>query len=219
MFANHQPLISSYARQNPDNFARVLKFVILTIRTRLFNIPADMETLESAQSAEELGGVLYGWKVDSVAQIDTEKESLFEQAESIVYHAESERHAAENLLVLFLGIKGLGLAKAGFAAQLIYGISACLDSHNLERFGINPNHIRSSCYKKAKTHKTRVKNIARYCDYVEKCGGTESLWNSWCDYVFNRPDELGLKMNHNVAVYHSAEHVSALHCESLGIET
>lgn len=217
MFANHQPIISGYARENPENFARVLKFVILTIRTRLFNMPADMETLESARTADEISGVLYGFKGQSVAEIDINRDSLYAQAESISYHAETPRHAAENLIDLFTSIHGLGLAKAGFCAQLIYGVSACLDSHNIERFGLSYAALKSSTFKGAKTLKTRRKWIARYCDYVEQCGGTESIWDSWCDYVYKRPDAVGYKMNHNQSVYKSAEHVSALHCESLGL--
>lgn len=214
MFANHQPVISAYARENPENFANVLKFVILTIRARLFNIPADMDTLERPETPDALAGVLYGFKADSIAQIEREAESLHWQAESIVYHAESERETAANLLNLFTGVHGFGLAKAGFAAQLIYGVSACIDSHNLARFNIAASAIKSSTFKNAKAHKTRDKWIQRYCDIVKKCGGTESLWDSWCEYVYARPDTVGAKIG---VAYHSAEHVSALHCTSLGL--
>lgn len=217
MFKNHQPIISEYGRANPDNMARVLKFVILTIQTRLFNIPADMAALESARVPEELAGVLYGWKPDAVLQIDADKAAIFHQAESIYYHAANDREAAEELLPLFAQLRGLGLAKSGFACQLIYGVSACLDSHNIERFGIPWQNIKSSGLKNAKKLATRRKWISRYCDYVDKCGGTESLWDSWCEYVFNRPDETGFRMNGNRRAYESAYHVSALHCESLGL--
>lgn len=217
MFANHQPIISEYARQNPDNFARVLKFVILTIRARLFNLPAAMETLENPESESEQASLLYGFKSASIAQIDADADSLFEQAELIFYHAESPRAAAESLLNLFTTIHGFGLAKAGFAAQLIYGVSACLDSHNIERFNIAAAALKSSTFKNAKTAKTRAKWIRRYCELVEKCGGTESLWDSWCEYVFNKPDPTGYKMSGNKSAYKSVNHVSAIHCESLGL--
>lgn len=218
MFAKHQKRISEYGRKSPENMARVLKFVILTIRTRMHNLPADMETLDSGgQVSEDLPAILYGFKLDSCNQIDAEADALYWQAEEIVYHATSEREAAENLLDLFTGIHGLGLAKAGFVCQLIYGVSACLDSHNIARFNIPWSHMKSSTFKNAKTLKTRRKHISRYCDYVERCGGTESLWDSWCEFVYNRPDETGFKMNGNRAAYKSAFHVSALHCESLGL--
>ncbi len=222
MFSTHQKRISLYARQNPENFARVMKFVIITIRNRLFNCKADMATLDSGgETADEIDAVLYGFKRKSIDQIDAEKDSLFAQAESIVFHATSEREAAENLLDLFTGIHGLGLAKAGFVCQLIYGVSACLDSHNIARFNIPWSHMKSATFKNARTIKTRRKWITRYCDYVEQAGGganhCESLWDSWCDFVYNRPDETGFKMNGNQLAYNSAYHVSALHCESLGL--
>lgn len=217
MFRVHQKTISDYARKNPENFARTLNFVILTIRTRLFNVPADMAILDNPENEESLSGILYGWKVDSIAQIDAEKESLYAQAEFIFYAAESDRDAAEKLLNLFTGIRGLGMAKAGFAAQLIYGVSACLDSHNIERFGIPANQIKSDRLKKLKSNLRRAAKISQYCDFVDKCGGTESLWDSWCEYVFNRADATGFKMNGNKSFYESAFHVSALHCESLGL--
>jgi hypothetical protein len=218
MFQIHQKRISDYGRQNPENMARVLKFVIVTIRNRLFNCPADMATLDSGgETADEINAVLYGFKLDSIQQIDAEADSLYWQAEEIVYHATSEREAAAGLLNLFTSIHGFGLAKAGFACQLLYGVSACLDSHNIARFGIPWAHMKSSTFKNCKKNATRQKWIQRYCDYVEQCGGTESLWDSWCDFVYNRPDETGFKMNGNQAAYKSAYHVSALHCESLGL--
>lgn len=218
MYRKHQKRISKYARENPEHFARVLKFVILSIRTRLFNLPADMDILDTGGYVpEDLPGILYGWKHDSINQIDAEAEALYAQAEFIAYNAKDDREKAGSLLDLFTGIGGVGLVKAGFCAQLIYGVSACLDSHNIARFGIPRSHLKSSAFKNAITLKTRWKYIERYCDYVEKCGGTESLWDSWCAYVYERPDEVGFKMNGNKTVYKSAYHVSALHCESLGL--
>ena len=218
MYQIHQKRVSEYARQCPENMARVMKFVILTIRNRMHNLPADMEILDTGgQVPEDIPAILYGFKQDSINQIDAESESMYWQAESIVFHATSKRESEENLLDLFTGIHGLGLAKAGFVCQLVYGVSACLDSHNIERFGIPYKHLKSATFKSARTLKTRRKWISRYCDYVEQCGGTESLWDSWCKYVFGRPDATGYKMNGNRTIYESAYHVSGLHCEALGL--
>lgn len=217
MYKRDQAKISKFARANPDNFGLTLSFVIVTIRNRLFNVPADMETLKEPDSADALSGVLYGFKMDSIIQIEREKESLYEQAELINYFAESDREKAERLLALFATIHGLGLVKSGFAAQCIYGVSACLDSHNIKRFGLNPNILRSSRYKLAKTLKTRSRKISDYQDTVERLGNTESLWDSWCNHLAQVDDKTGFKMNRNESPYKSADHVSALHCISLGI--
>lgn len=205
MFDRHQKTVSEFARLNPDNFARVLKFVIVTIKAPLNRVPVDMEIVEQEQPG--IDGVLYGWKRTAIREIEEERYNLYELAESIYFHAESDRIAAENLINLFTTITGLGLSKAGFCAQLIYGVGGCLDSHNLERFGINPLKIKSSRYKNAKTHKTRARILSEYCDLCEQFGGVKELWNSWCNYVAERQPRN----------YNSGFEVSALHCSALGL--
>jgi hypothetical protein len=230
MFAKHQPLISQFARQNPDNFAAVCRFVVVTIQNRLFNVVSDCETLAAALSddataadLEAVESVTYGHKRQAVDTIQAEKAALYWQAEEIVFHAETERQAAKSLIALFATIPGLGIVKSGFIAQLIYGCGGCLDTHNLIRFGINPNKVRSTRYKNAKTLKTKSKILDEYLDFCEQFGGCEELWNTWCEFVANREDETGFRMNGNRAPYDNpeysspAEYVSALHCIAIGI--
>ncbi len=214
MFYKHQAIISEYGRTDSESFARVLNFVVLTIRARLFNIPADMEMLERPESPDDLSGILYGFKARAIGQIEMESRLIYGQAESIWYHAESRRQAEESLLNLFRTIHGFGLVKSGFACTLLYGVSACLDGHNLARFNIPRYAFHSTHYKRAKTLKTRRRYITKYCDLVQRCGGTASLWDSWCEFVYARPDSVGDKIG---VAYKSAYHVSALHCYSLGL--
>ena len=222
MYDLHQKRISEYGRHSPDNMARVLSFCVLSIRNRLWNTIVDMETLAEPESQDVLSGVLYGFKAQAIAEIDSRAGDIFAMAESAFYHADSERDAAESLLHVFMTCYGLGLAKSGFAVQLLYPISAiaCIDSHNLERFGINPNAINSNRYKRAKTLKTKQRKVSEYCDYVAKIGGAnpaQYFWDTWCAYVFARPDKTGQNMNHGTPFYKSAFHVSALHCRAFNL--
>ena len=66
MYDRDQPIISAYARENADQFARVLQFVILTARVRLAQVPADFETAEKGGS--QAMGVLFGWKFKAYKQ-------------------------------------------------------------------------------------------------------------------------------------------------------
>ena len=184
MYDKHQPIISQYGRENCDNFAAVLRFVVVTIQNRLFNCQADCLTVSAVISGkgseadeQAAAGVLYGHKRQAVETIEAEKALLYFQAQDIVARAESDREAAAGLLALFASIPGLGLVKAGFCCQLLYGLVGCIDSHNAERFEINPNHLKSDRYKRAKTYATRQKHINFYLDLCEKLGGCESLWN------------------------------------------
>ncbi len=217
MYSRDQKKISKFGRANSDNMAKVLSFVVLTIRNRLYNLPADMATLEFPDSEDALRGILYGFKMESIQYIDLHKDSIFEQAEQIFYFAESSRECEIRLLELFAQIFGIGLVKAGFCSQLLYGVGGCIDFHNINLHKVNPNTINSNRYKRAKTLKTRRAKLDFYCDLVSKCGGTESLWNSWCENLFSVDDETGKKMNHNESPYKSASHVSELHCIALGI--
>ena len=104
MFDSHQPKISAFGRTNPDQFAAVLRFVVITIQNRLFNCVADCETIAEAITGEasegierEAAGILYGHKRAAVDTIEAEKAALYWQAEEIAYHAMSEREAAEKL--------------------------------------------------------------------------------------------------------------------------
>lgn len=221
MYAKHQTFIQNYGAKSPENMARVLRFVVITIQNRLFNCTADMESVDSALAGigdfEIATGILYGHKRAAVDYIESEKERLFNLARLAYDSPESERSKSESLLALFCEIPGLGFVKAGFAVQLLFGLVGCLDSHNLERFGINPNKVRSSRFKNAKRPAQKRKVLNEYLDYCENLGGAAGLWDSWCQHLSTRKDETGVKMNHNRPLYDSAEHVSALHCIALGL--
>ncbi len=221
MFKTHQSAIAEFGRANPDNFARVLKFVILTIQTSLASIPADMESLdnfESGRADESIDGILYGWKLQAIADINRDKESLFSFCEHIESTADSDIDKTAAMLEHFSARVGFGLAKSGFAIQCLYGNSggrfaACLDSHNLARFGIPESKFRATRFKNAKTTKTRRKIVAEYiatCDKVSAESGrdsiAESLWNSWCEFVAAKSN--GRRTGFDV---------SQLHLESLGL--
>ena len=204
MYKRDQAIISTYARANPENFARVLQFVILTARVKLANVPADFETAE--QGGPEAMGVLFGWKHQAFIELWKNRETHYSYCEAAQSYCETEQDLARELIEYFASLWGFGPAKAGFTTQLIYGISGCLDTHNLKRFKIPMRTFDN--YRQIKTVKARRRKIARYVKLVYENGGPESLWDTWCHYVAdNQP-----------ALYRSASHVSALHVEALNIE-
>ena len=97
-----------------------------------------------------------------------------------------------------LRVPGLGLAKSGFIVQMLYGMSGCIDTHNLTRF--NLHRRRFACGTKA----TDRRRIGEYNDMVGRLGGTARLWDEWCIYVADRD-----------ANYVDADHVSRLHLTPL----
>ena len=205
MYAKHQPAIGRWAREQPEHFRDVLRFVVLTIRQPLFNAVADMEALQSDNQYEHGDAVrsaLWGFKGESWAFINTNYERLYHVLEDIYLNADCPLEMEDEMLgFLATEVPGLGLIKAGFALQIVYGVSGCIDSHNLRRFGLPSRKFDSKGRLHTLKRKTLRKKCREYHDTVREHGGTSGLWDSWCDYVAKKwPSR-----------YRDADHVSELH--------
>lgn len=204
MFAKHQLQISQFARANPENFAKVMQFVIITIRNPLYNVASDIET--ATNGGEEAMGVLFGYKFEAYNDAYLRREAHFSYCEFAAMHNTGDELACA-IIEYVAAFPGFDIPKAGFVAQLIYGVGGCLDTHNLKRFGFKPSAFRN--FKQRKTAKARRNLVAKYVKACNDCGGAEHLWNSWCEYVATQ--------SARASVYRDAYHVSSLHVEALNI--
>lgn len=205
MFRNHQPAIQAWAARSPDNLARVLQLAIITARQPFINAPADMQT--AIRGERDAASVLFSWKARSFAEIWNEREAIFWQCHDILHHAEERRAAENGLLGYIASIHGMGFAKAGFSVQMAFGMSGCLDTHNLSRLGIKAYVTRSRIGERAYTLASMNARVELYNSIVHQSGGTEKLWDDWCSYVAKRQPKL----------YRDAEHVSELHLIALDL--
>lgn len=181
MFKRDQAIIAKFGRASPDNMARVLTFVILTIRQPLTRVGGDLASVVDSQGdGRDINGILYGFKHHAWVEVWEQRETLYHCAEELAYHSEDNDRLADALVRLFSDIHGIGWIKAGFAAQLLYGVSGCVDTHNLDRYGLNATTFK---YRQGQTTKTKARRARAYNALVNKLGGTEELWDSWCAYV------------------------------------
>lgn len=193
MFAEHQPLISVSARRSPEGFKRVCQFVLATIRVRLPEACAATRKLASSGEREPLA--YFGSKLDGLDYLDAHAEQLWSHCEHLA--ATLNGRELENALVdVLMDIPGIGFAKAGFIAQLAYGVSGCIDTHNLVRFGMRMREFRSAS---GMSTRNRRRQVERYNETVAQCGGTAALWDAWCAYVSARQG------------YGTADEISAMH--------
>ncbi len=172
-------IISRWGRRTPENMARVLQLCIISQRRRFFNIPAAME--ECVTGGPEIMGVLYGWRLRAFEEIWEARGAIFWHCEDIWNTGARKREKADFLLAHLAGLYGLNVAKAGFACQLLYGVSGCLDSVNMERFGLPSGFCKG--FSALRTPRGRRRRVSRYNGMVYKLGGTEYLWNSWCEII------------------------------------
>lgn len=203
MYKTHQPRIAAWSRSSPDNFGRLLQFVILTAREPLYNVPANTEIARNG--GQDAMSILFGWKHSAYVQAWERRETILSFCEHVMASDRSDREKTEELLEYISGERGFALVKAGFVIQLAFGLSGCLDTHNAKLYGFAPEaFIR---VKALKTAKARRKLISRYCSAQERAGSTEFLWDQWCKHVADLYP----------AIYKGAYHVSALHCAALGL--
>ena len=199
MYDKHQPIISGWARSCPKNLAKVIAFAIVSARMQFSNVGPKLREIEREGLAgtSGLSHIKFNALVrlrDSEGQIYTDCEALYRAGD------------ITGLVTRLYHVYGLGMAKAGFVAQLVYGVSGCLDSHNLERFGITHRRFQSRTYdgERMATARRRVAFYNRTCS---RWGGTAKLWDTWCDYMARQyPED-----------YANASEVSALHVTAIGI--
>lgn len=215
MYKEHaRDLIQPWAQDAPENFRDVCRFVLLTIRMPLYRAVSDFKTLTGGEQTvdgrefqDTVTGALFGYKADAWAVMGLDFDTWWVDLWSI-YHepgATLEDVEAEMLAYLVRNVPGLGFVKAGFVLQIVWGLSGCIDSHNLTRFGIHPRKFDAP----PPTQKfgTILRKCRAYNAMVRQIGGTAGLWNSWCAYVAeNQPN-----------TYASADTVSRLHAEAFNL--
>lgn len=203
MFKRDQARIARYAGASPDNLTRVLQFVILTIRQPLHRMAADFDTIELG--GNDALGVLFGWKFEAYNHVYTKRRTITSYVEHVARVGLSDRDHAIALIEYFADLPGFGIVKAGFAAQLLAGVGACLDSHNIERYGLRAADF--ARFKTLRTAKARQRKVARYVDLCMELGTSQEHWDSWCEYVADNQPK----------IYQSADIVSRCHCQALGL--
>lgn len=209
MFNTHQRIIADYARRGPDEFADVLTFVYLTVQQQLHLVP---NALKDVKREGEDSRFLWGWKRDAYTYMYTNRATLYTHMYTLYDSSADPAVQERELLAYCAELPGLGLVKAGFVLQLVFGIGGCIDGHNVFRFQLAegrktlPQYLRACAYKRAKPA-TKARYIQEYQQMLSNAGGTEGLWDDWCIYVHSR----------NRGTYSSAYEVSAMHCAALGI--
>jgi hypothetical protein len=209
MYKNHQPIIGAWARDDAENLRDVMHFVILTVRQSLRVAVGSLNGLKSEHENERDAAersYLWGWKHEAWDLVEANHVEIYETLEALWISSGNPDVVEDEMLAYVAALPGFGLVKAGFVLQIAYGISGCLDTHNVRRFGLDPNML--NAHKgKARKHSTRMRHAKRYRKMVVMLGGPEGLWDSWCAYVAERQP----------ARYSCAMTVSALHAEAFDL--
>ena len=172
MFSMHQKAISDFALGSNVGLERTFRLVFLSIRQPFHTMQKQMQDVDENGMQSPY---LFGWKRSGLAFVRANASTLRETLKAV-----PEGYGDAQALLDVATVPGLGLVKAGFVLQLVTGSAGCIDSHNMERFGLNANAFK---YGASASDALKRKKALAYLDACWKAGGCESLWNGWCDYV------------------------------------
>ena len=198
MYHRDQSLIAKFAQTDAKSMQRVITFVYCTVQQSLLQVPSAMLDID-------VNGVesrfLWGWKADAYLYVSEHREEIYETLMATWRGYADETVAATETLRYLVSLPGLGLVKAGFVNQLIFGHTGCIDGHNHIVYEIKPYRFQSSAYKRG-SPKLKRRMLADYVSLCWDIGGSEFLWNNWCKLVGK---------NNNM----TADAVSALHVRAI----
>jgi hypothetical protein len=199
MYKTHNKRINTYALKSPENMANVVLMVSQSIQQVWAGVGKQMQDIEangldSAFLKNQTKRKLY-------IELHQRKRELW----LALHDYRKGRIDLPDLLCLFQSIHGLGFVKAGFVLQLCTGEVGCLDIHNLRMYGVKATDFLVSA---TATTATKRRKAELYIATCEKLGGSESLWDVWCEALSSN--------NRCGHLYTSKHHVSRLHCDFVG---
>lgn len=201
-FCQYQPSIARFARQNPDNLAAMLIFVLASQGTTWHNLvdwlPMLMDHLKKTNR-------LYPypentpWKA-MVYRSGRAIDEVWQNRRSYFNRVDKAKDDLDVFAAL-LTVPGLSLPKAGFAAQLLVGKFGCLDSINQYLFGVpldlmtvdndnQPSFVSMKSFMKdgelTPEGRRKLELYVQFLDSI-KFASTDSisqqLWDTWCNIV------------------------------------
>ncbi len=180
MFKEDQKVCQEMAADDIRYFYNTLMFVCISIREQTHQLESLMQKFYN-------GGrdtVLFGFKRETFNYIEQNLDSLFERYRSWLLAGPWEKHSQrtweKEVMLYCLRIPGFGMAKAGFLSTLLTGVGWCADVNNLEWFGIDD---RTFYVSPSTGYVNKCVRVDKYLNIGQRLGGTEYLWNNWCQKI------------------------------------
>ena len=170
----------NYAQKSADNMSDVILMVVLSIQQPWWSVGDQMV---DARANGESSRFIWGNKLSTYKYLKSNKHKIYSQMMAVVNSSKSDADKAFSLVKVFLKVRGLGVAKAGFVCQLCVGLVGCMDSHNIKLYGVDPKDLRLN--PSPKTSKALELNNIKIKNYIDLCHGvgTETLWDKWCNHL------------------------------------
>lgn len=190
MFSTVNPRINEYMQRDHDSMRQGILFVVASIKTPFYMMAKQMQDIG-------VNGVnskyLWGFKKDAYEYLSEHSSDLYDelmdhyqqkyQGQWSGYALKIERD--RRMMLILTDVPGLGLAKAGFVMQLMFGRVGCIDVHNLRR--LTSVSAKDLVFNNHASDKIKYQKIDNYLNICKGYNNAERLWDKWCDQVAYNP--------------------------------
>lgn len=204
MFKKYNPLINAYGQENYRNMNDLITAVVLTIKQPHWMWPMMMDDVRTHGVNSKF---LFGFKRKTYEYLQAHGEDLYDDLMALWHTPKKELGGTVKtkdgaMMLRLLDVPGLGLAKAGFVMQMMFGRVGCMDVHNVRRlYKVSASDVTIS--KGLKSESKKFEKIMNYVNLFTGARTTEKIWDSWCEQVMWNQCNRGR--------FSSADEVSRLH--------
>lgn len=212
MFKDHNPVINAYMQANHEQMIDGIMFVVLSVKTPFHTMQMQMDDYrkhggeskyvwgfkrQTYDYLQEHGKDLYDELMDLHARTE-----FYEKGQPIKFRGRQVWHHRDKQMMLCLtDVPGLGVVKAGFVMQMMFGRVGCIDVHNQRRlYSIDPKDLKLTKMAKDDTKRMKIENYVNIC---KKNNSTQRLWDSWCEQLTDKRCNKGrFASGNDVSAYH-----------------
>ncbi len=212
MFKDHNPIINEYMQSNYLNMIDGMTFVVLSIKTAFHTL--DKQLTDVRKNGRD-SKYLWGFKRETYDYLQEHGQDLYDELMDLSTRTkfgdlkfkgrEIWLHRDKQMMLVLTDVPGLGVVKAGFVMQMMFGRVGCIDVHNLRRF--YKVSVKDVQFVKTATDNTKRVKIDNYVNICRGNRSTQKLWDSWCEQLTDKKC--------NKSRFSSGDEVSAFHVQAL----
>lgn len=212
MFKDHNPIINGYMQANAQQMIDGIMFVVLSVKTPFHTMKMQMDDYRKHGGESKY---VWGFKRQTYDYLQEHGQDLYDELMDL--HKRTEfydkgqpikfvgrqvwSHRDKQMMLVLTDVPGLGVVKAGFVMQMMFGRVGCIDVHNQRRlYSIDPKSL--SLTKTAKDP-TKLVKIDSYVNICKKNNSTQRLWDQWCEQLTDKRCNKGrFATGNDVSAYH-----------------
>ena len=201
------PVINAYMQKDHKHMMDGIMFVVLSVKTPFSSM--DMQMRDYREKGRD-SKYIWGWKKDTYDYLQKNSEELYYQlmylskkrwSSGTGAHMRDRTIRDRKMMLVLTNVPGLGLAKAGFVMQMMFGRVGCIDVHNLRR--LRTVSVKDLQFTKMATDETKMKKIENYVDICKHNNSTKRLWDQWCEQLTQKKcNKSKFSTGWDVSVFH-----------------